>query len=176
MVTIARTRVQKRKEALGEIAFRCVMAIDYGRKRIGLAVADEDGGVARPLATIERKNRRQDMRRLKEIVREQRIKTIVVGHPLRLDGTRGEMAEETERFAERLRKQIGVPVELVDERLTSWQAEQLLAEREGSRNLSVTKRAEKGRKRKARGHDVDAVAAAVILRDYLERKKTQGRP
>ncbi len=150
------------------------MAIDHGRKKIGLAVADETGGVARPLATIERKNRRGDLRQLREIVREEGVKRIVVGHPLRLDGTRGEMAEEAERFAERLRKQIGVPVELVDERLTSWEAEQLLAEREGSRNRSGTKRTAKGRK-KIRGHQVDAVAAAVILRDYFERKKTQER-
>ena len=109
---------------------------------------------------------------MREIVREQGVKRIVVGHPLRLDGTRGEMAEEAERFAERLRKQTGVPVELVDERLTSWEAEQLLAGREGTRNRSGAECAGKGRK-KTRGHEVDAVAAAVILRDYLERKKTQ---
>ena len=139
-----------------------MLAIDYGSKRIGLAVADDAGGVARPLATIARKNRREDMRRLREIVREQGVKTIVVGQPLRLDGTRGEMAAETERFAERLRKQIGVPVELVDERLTSWEAEQLLSKK-------------KGKKKKHGGYEVDAVAAAVILRDYLERKKTGER-
>lgn len=155
------------------------MAIDYGKKRIGLAVAEETGGVPRPLAMIERKNRRDDMRRLREIVREHGVKRIVVGHPLRLDGTRGEMAEEAERFAERLRKQIGVPVELVDERLTSWEAEQVLEEKEGRKTL--TQRAHRGRRgrakrrREAKG-SVDAVAAAVILRDYLEWKKTEEQP
>lgn len=118
------------------------------------------------------------MRRLREIVRQQGVKTIVVGLPLRLDGTRGEMAAETERFAERLRKQIGMPVELVDERLTSWEAEQVLEEKEGRKTL--TQRAHTGRRgsatrtKKAKA-SVDAVAAAVILRDYLERKRTGER-
>lgn len=84
-----------------------------------------------------------------------------MGHPLRLDGARGEMAREAERFAGRLRKHLGLPVELMDERLTSREAEQLLSK--------------KGRKRKPEGHQVDAVAAAVILRDYLEGKKTGAR-
>ncbi len=138
--------------------------------------------MARPLATIERKNRKDDLRRLREIVREQRIKTIVVGHPLRLDGTRGEMALEAERFAERLRKQIGVPVELMDERLTSWEAQQVLEEKEGRKTLTQrAQRTHRGRRGGAKRIkeakvSVDAVAAAVILRDYLERKKTQGRP
>ena len=162
MVAIAGTKTKRSSGAAPETAARCVMAMDYGRKRIGLAVADEAGGVARPLATIERKNRREDLRRLREIVREQGVKTIVVGHPLRLDGTRGEMALEAEGFAERLRKQIGLPVELLDERLTSWEAEQFLSKK-------------KGKKKQHEGYEVDAVAAAVILRDYLERKKTGER-
>ncbi len=120
-------------------------------------------GLARPLATLVRKNRNDDIRRLREIVRENRVKRIIVGLPLRLDGTRGEMAEEAARFAERVRKQIGVPVELVDERLTSWEAEQMLQKKNG-RKIS-TQRTQ--RKNKAED-SVDAVAAAVILRDYLE--------
>ena len=161
MVTTAGTKTDRSGGSSEGAAARSVLAIDYGSKRIGLAVADDAGGVARPLATIARKNRREDMRRLREIVREQGVKTIVVGHPLRLDGTRGEMAAETERFAKRLRKQIGLPVELLDERLTSWEAEQFLSKKKG--------------KKKHEDDEVDAVAAAVILRDYLERKKTGGR-
>jgi len=157
------------------------MAIDYGRKRIGLAVANEAGGVARPLATIERKNRREDMRRLREIVRAQGVKQIVVGHPLRLDGTRGEMALEAERFAERLLKNIGVPVKLVDERLTSWEAEQVLGEKDvrktfaqRTQRVHIGRRGSAKRTREAKA-SVDALAAAVILRDYLERKRTGER-
>jgi putative Holliday junction resolvase len=110
------------------------------------------------------------MRRLRELVREHAVKQIVVGLPLRLDGTRGEMAEETERFAKRLRKQIGVPVEMVDERLTSWEAERLLEEVQG-RFIRDEKLG--GGKKTKNAQDkmtVDAVAAAVILKEYLDRQ------
>jgi putative Holliday junction resolvase len=110
------------------------------------------------------------MRRLRELAREHGVKQIVVGLPLRLDGTRGEMAEEAERFAQRVRKQIGVPVEMVDERLTSWEAERLLEETQG-RFLHDEKSGVTEKKKKTRSNaTVDAVAAAVILKEYLERQ------
>src|SRR2546429_2003826 len=108
-----------------------ILAVDYGRARIGLAIADAETRMAQPLSTLERINRNEDMRRVRELVREHAVRQIVVGLPLRLDGTRGEMAEEVERFAQRVRKQIGVPVEMVDERLTSWEAERLMEEVQG---------------------------------------------
>src|SRR2546425_13302500 len=98
---------------------------------MGLAIADSNARMARPLGTLERVNRNEDMRRLRELVREHGVRQILVGLPLRLDGTRGEMAEEAERFAQRVRKQIGVPVEMMDERLTTWEAEGLLEEVQG---------------------------------------------
>src|SRR5258706_3462045 len=110
---------------------RSILAVDYGRARMGLAIADSETRMAQPLSTMERVNRNEDMRRLRELVREHGVKQIVVGLPLRLDGTRGEMAEEVDRFAQRVRKQIGVPVEMVDERLTSWDAERLIEEIQG---------------------------------------------
>ena len=73
-----------------------ILALDYGRARIGLAIADAQARLAKPLATLERINRNEDMRRLRELVREHSVRQIVVGLPLRLDGTRGEMAEEAE--------------------------------------------------------------------------------
>ena len=92
--------------------------------------------------------------------------------PLRLDGSRGEMAEEVERFAQRLRKQIGVPVELMDERLTSWEAERLLEDVQGrfihDEKLGVGRKQKKTQPKMT----VDAVAAAVILREYLERQES----
>src|SRR5258708_34884201 len=103
-------------------------AVDEGEERSRHAVADEMGITARPLERRERKKRRDDVKRLREIARAQGARRIVVGHPLRLDGTRGEMAEEVERFAARLQKQLGLPVVLVDERLTSWQVEQMASE------------------------------------------------
>jgi putative holliday junction resolvase len=148
-----------------------ILGIDYGRARIGLAVADAETALATPLATLERVNRNEDMRRLREIVRTQGVKQIVVGLPLRLDGTRGEMAEEAARFAERVRKQFGVPVEMMDERLTSWEAERLLEEQAGRISHKVVERGEPRKKAEGK-NSVDAVAAAVILKEYLEQQQT----
>ena len=155
-----------------------ILAIDYGRTKIGLALADSEARIAEPYTTMERINRNEDMRRLREFSREHQVKQIVVGLPLRLDGTAGEMAEETTRFAERLRKQIGLPVELVDERLTSWEAERILEEELGRRITHAETR--DGRRKSTRTSDskytVDAVAAMVILREYLARTSTDKEP
>jgi putative holliday junction resolvase len=153
---------------------KTILGIDYGRARIGLAIADSEADVARPLDTLERINRNEDMRRLREIARKHRVTQIVVGLPLRLDGTRGEMAEEVTRFAARVRKQIGVPVELVDERLTSWEAERLLEEQAG-RTLRGSSVGHKRRREKEPRATVDAVAAAVILKEYLDRQHAPKR-
>jgi putative pre-16S rRNA nuclease len=156
-------------------ARKSILAVDYGRARIGLALADSKARMAQPLSTMERVNRNEDMRRLRELVREHGVKQIVVGLPLRLDGIRGEMAEEVERFAQRLRKQIGVPVELVDERLTSWEAERLLEEVQG-RFIHDEKLAGSRKPKKASAKmTVDAVAASVILKEYLERQEAPGK-
>lgn len=136
----------------------CVLAIDYGRRRIGLAISDALRLGARPLATLERKGRTENLERLREIVREHDVKSIIVGHPLRMDGTAGDMAEEAERFARRVEGALGLAVELVDERLTSWAADQWLAEHP-----------ELGR-----GRGKDELAAAILLEDYLGRKKRNG--
>jgi putative Holliday junction resolvase len=127
--------------------------------------------MARPLSTMERVNRNEDMRRLRELVREYGVKQIVVGLPLRLDGSRGEMAEEAERFAQRVRKQIGVPVEMVDERLTSWEAERLLEELQGRFIQDEKLTGGKKPKNVPAKMSVDAVAAAVILKEYLDRRE-----
>ena len=148
--------------------------MDYGRARIGLALADAEAGLARPLDTLLRVNRNEDMRRLREIVREYRVRQVVVGLPLRLDGTHGDMAEEAARFGTRVHKQLGVPVEMVDERLTSWEAERLLEEQSG-RTLHTDKGAQQ-RKRRAKGVSVDSMAATVLLQDYLAQRRVTNRP
>lgn len=145
------------------------LSIDYGRERIGLAIARANAKMAEPLSTLRRINRNEDMRRLRELAREHRVKQVVVGLPLNLDGTRGEMAEEAERFAQRVRKQLGVLVEMVDERLTSWEAERLLEEMQGRFLHGPKKGGGTQRKAPARA-TVDAVAAAVILTEYLGRQ------
>ena len=134
-----------------------VLAIDYGRKRFGLAVSDALRVTASPLATWTRSNRRRDLARLRGLCREQEIRLIVIGWPLQLGGTRGEMALEAAAFAERIREELGIPVELVDERLSSWEAQETISE------------GAPGRSRNRKQDRLDAVAAAVILRDYLGR-------
>lgn len=152
-----------------------ILALDYGRARIGVAIADAETRMAKPLSTLDRINRNEDMRRLRELAREQGVTQIIVGLPLRLDGSHGEMAEEASRFAERVRKQVGLPVEMVDERLTSWEAQRMLEE-QGGRVLNPPVRAgggrdfDKVRKTKMDGRmTVDAMAATVMLKEYLER-------
>jgi putative holliday junction resolvase len=149
-----------------------LLAIDYGRSKIGLALADVEARIAAPFATMSRINRNEDMRRLRELLREEKVIKIVVGLPLRLDGTPGDMAEEVTRFARRLQKQLGVPVELADERLTSWEAERILEEELGRRIKH--QETHRGRRKTSRADEtkytVDAVAAMVILREYLSRQ------
>ena len=151
-----------------------ILSVDYGRARIGLAIADAESRLPRPLTTLERVNRNEDMRRLRELAREHDVRQIVVGLPLRLDGTRGEMAEEASRFAARLHKQLGVPVDMLDERLTSWEAERLLEEQSGRVLHDAKTHAKKGGQ--SSRASVDAVAAAVILKEYLERYVTKRDP
>jgi putative pre-16S rRNA nuclease len=138
-----------------------ILAIDYGRRRIGLAVSDELRLTARPLGTLLRKNRRDVLRRLREIVCDNRIGKILVGHPVHLNGASSEMAVQAERFAARIQKELSLPVELVDERLTSWEAEQTLAETKVRRGKAGLRQ------------NLDAVAAAVLLREYLDRAPAQ---
>jgi putative Holliday junction resolvase len=126
---------------------------------MGLALSDSLGLVARPLAIWERTNRRGDLARIRDLCRQHGVGSIVVGWPMRLDGTPGSMAGEAARFAERLHKHLGLPVELVDERLSSWEAARHVQEVGGSR-------------RRRRDKALDDVAAAVILRDYLARPRT----
>jgi len=135
-----------------------VLGVDYGRRRIGLAISDEMGLTARPLATLVRTNRQNDLRCLRELARKHGVRRIVVGHPLNLDGTASEMTAEAERFAARVEKHLGLPVVLMDERLSSWEAGQMLME--------MPKRSSRKRAR-----TVDETAAAVILRDFLAREQ-----
>jgi putative Holliday junction resolvase len=135
-----------------------ILAIDYGRKRFGIAISDELGITAAPLTTLPRTNRRDDLRRLRLLAREHGVRCIVVGLPLRLDGSAGEMAEEVKRFATRLNQNLGLPVEMMDERLTSWEA--------GEIEIEVAR----GDKRDGTRDDI---AAALILRDYLAKRASE---
>src|ERR1700676_3277442 len=137
-----------------------ILAIDYGQKRLGLALSDECCVTSRPFAIWTRINRRRDLARLRELVRQHAVRRIVVGLPLHLDGTQSEMSAETKAFAGRVEKALGIPVEMVDERLSSWEAKQTVQ----ANNPSAAPRRGAGRKRHT---TLDDVAAAVILRDFL---------
>jgi putative Holliday junction resolvase len=119
-----------------------VLALDYGSARTGVAVSDPTGTVARPLCVVERAATQAGLARLRELVRDEQAERVVVGLPLTLRGTHGEQAVETERFVERLRAAIEVPVETFDERFTTTLA--------------------------GPGAGEDARAAAHLLSSYLE--------
>jgi putative Holliday junction resolvase len=136
-----------------------VMAIDFGAKRIGTAISDALGITVRPVETIRRSSAERDIARLKSLVEELEAEAVVFGLPLRMDGTEGEAARTALRFAERLRSQITIPLFTQDERLTSYEAEQMMIERGYGRD-----------ERRARS---DEFAAMIILQDYLSRTGTK---
>ena len=133
-----------------------VLAVDFGTKRIGLAVGNSQTRVATPLGQIAALNRRLALAEIVRRIGEFEIEQIVVGYPLNMDGSRGPACAAVERFAAELRKNSGLPVVLVDEKLSSFEAEEMGKEFEGD-----------FRKRKA---FLDSVAAQVILQTYFERE------
>lgn len=134
----------------------CTLGIDHGGKRIGLAVSDPDGKLAFPAGTLESRGFERDLAAIRRVVEERQVKRIVVGLPIHMDGRSGEQAEAARKFAERLAGELGLPVETMDERWTT---------REAERALRATGR--KGRKKR---EVIDSVAAAILLRTYLERE------
>ena len=136
-----------------------VLGIDLGTKNIGTAVSDALGMTVRPVETIRRSADGRDIARLKFLVEELEAEAVVVGLPLRLDGTVGDAAVAATRFVEKLRARLDVAVVLQDERLTSYEAEQRMIE------LGFT-----SSKRHARS---DEFAAMIILQDYLSAANGQ---
>jgi len=136
-----------------------ILALDLGSKTIGLAVSDPLGLTAQGLPTLWRSNRRADLTHLRELVAALGVTRVVVGHPLHLKGYAGARAKEAERFADWLRAELAVPVELFDERLTTAEAERRL------REAKVT--------RAKRKQVVDQIAATLLLQAYLDRQATE---
>jgi putative Holliday junction resolvase len=134
-----------------------VAGIDFGRKRIGLAVSE--GQAAYPLKIMERRSLKADLAAIRSLLIERGVSLIVVGLPLNMDGTEGPSARAARTFAEHLGTATGLPVELFDERLTTFEAQERLREASASR---AAKRASR-----------DAVAAAVILEGWLETRPGQ---
>jgi putative Holliday junction resolvase len=130
------------------------LGIDLGRARIGLAIADEVLRTARPHSTVHRRSDAVDLAAIAEVARQYEVTTAVLGLPLNMDGTEGDSARFARAFAARLDAALGVPVELQDERLSTFEAAGRLQER--------------GVKAKDQRALIDAEAAAVILQSWLD--------
>lgn len=140
---------------------RC-LALDVGDRRIGVALSDGLGWTAGPLPPLERVSWRKDLARVRALIGEHAVGRVIVGLPVRMDGTRGERAEKTLDFVERLRVTIRIPVETWDERLSTREAERRLVEADV-------------RREKRRGV-VDGIAACLILQGYLDYRNAGGEP
>lgn len=135
-----------------------ILGIDYGEARIGLAASDELGMLAHPVETVHRRETPDYLERIAEVVKERRATGVVVGMPLRLDGTRGTAVEKVEKFIAALRTRLpeNVRIETADERLSTVEAQRKLHEA--------------GRTIKNSRNVIDQMAAVVILQDYLDEK------
>jgi putative Holliday junction resolvase len=133
------------------------LGLDIGKKRIGVAGCDGTGLIAMGLTTIERRSVQQDIEQLRQLVQERQVQVLVVGLPYTLDGNLGFQARQVQKYAKRLSKALQLPVDYVDERLTSVQAEQLLQaeHRAPSRHKAL----------------IDRKAAAIILQQWLDDRR-----
>jgi putative holliday junction resolvase len=133
-----------------------IAAIDYGRRRLGIAITDSAGIAAFPAGVIQRHSLKRDLAILNARLRELDATLVIVGWPLNMDGTVGPAARAAERFAQHLNEATGLEVELYDERLSTFEAEQRLKStaKPAHRNVAV-----------------DAAAAAVILESWLNARR-----
>lgn len=136
-----------------------VMGLDYGRITVGVAVTDALNMTVLPVETIVRRDEnklRRTCARIEELIRERGVTELVLGCPYNMDGTEGERVEKTREFAAMLKRRTGLPVHMVDERLTTVEADEILAD--------------SGIERSRRKEYIDQVAAVLILEDYLGRR------
>ena len=139
-----------------------ILGLDFGAKTVGVAVTDPLGWDAQGVETIfrEKENHlRSTLRRIEELVKEYRAEKIVLGYPVNMDGSAGERAVKTADFAKVVSERTGLPVILVDERLTTVEADGILAAR--------------GVAHGDRKKEIDRIAAAVILSDYLADERSE---
>lgn len=134
-----------------------MLALDVGKKRIGLAVSDELGITAQGIETLQRRRIRDDLDDLKQIAIKWNVRTLLVGRPLHMSGSESRQSEYTQEFADRLGGHLSLPVVFWDERLTSAEAERAL--KDAGASLEQRKKA------------VDRVAAVLLLESYLEYRR-----
>lgn len=141
-----------------------LLALDVGDRRVGVAVSDPTGLIATPLTVVRRGSKAEDFRRIARLAREQGAEGLVVGHPLNEDGTAGPQARRVERYAAALvdaldAEGLTLKVYLWDERMSTQRAQEVMIDA--------------GRGTRERRERIDAVAAAVILQDYLDEQRTE---
>ena len=140
---------------------RC-LGLDLGEKRIGISLSDALGWTAGPLSAVQRIGWKKDLAALRSLIAEHEVQRVVVGLPIQMDGTEGEMARRTQEFVARFRLTVSIPVETWDERLTTVQAERILVEADLRRDK--------------RREVIDSLAACLILQGYLDYRNAGGAP
>ncbi len=133
-----------------------VLAIDFGTKRIGIAISDINAEIAQPLTVLKREGNKKDVEKIANIVREYNVSIIVVGIPYGNDNSITKMGEKAQMFGQLLASSINVEVVFIDETMTSFIAEEALI-------LG-------GVRREKRKNVIDKIAASIILHDFLQRK------
>lgn len=141
--------------------FISALGLDIGSKRIGVAGCDRTGLLASGLTTIERQSFKSDVAQLQQIVQERQVQVLVSGLPYSMNGSLGFQAKQVQKVAQRLASALQLPVEYMDERLTSFEAEQLLQaeNRSPSRHKGL----------------IDRKAASLILQAWLDQRRALGR-
>jgi putative Holliday junction resolvase len=133
-----------------------ILAIDYGEKRMGFALGDKQTKTAVPLSQMICKNPADDIRTIMQIVDEFDVNTIIIGYPLNMNGTKNDITKKVENFAQNLKKKMKIEIKLVDERLSSFEAEEI---------LKPIKKKYQNRKKK-----LDSISALVIMQNYFNKK------
>ncbi len=133
------------------------LGIDFGTKRLGLAISDEMGIIAGKYGTLDSRGIKNDLSRIKDIIEKEGVQTVIVGYPRNMDGSSGDSAGKVEAFVKGLREIVDIPIETWDERLSSVSAEKLLIKGDV--------------RRKKRKKVIDQVSAVIILQNYLDHQK-----
>ncbi|HEY4033583.1 MAG TPA: Holliday junction resolvase RuvX [Ktedonobacteraceae bacterium] len=148
-----------------------LMALDVGDARIGVAICDSMGVLASPYTTLHiSRDEQQTWKAIQQVIDETEAEGLVVGLPISLDGQLHAQGQRIQSFAERLKEHISIPLTLWDERFSTVEAERLLAQRRHDEGEKRQRRGGQQRaqpKRRRRVHEIDALAATVILQDYL---------
>ena len=150
-----------------------LMALDVGKVRIGVAICDSRGVLASPYTTLHiSRNEEQTWKAIQQIIDDTETEELIVGLPISLDGQLHAQGQLVQSFAQRLQEHISVPLTFWDERFSTVEAQRLLTQREldeGEKRQRQGGRQRTQSKRRRRGHEIDALAATIILEDYLSQ-------